>query len=107
MYMFRGCKELTSIPGIENWDVSGAAPYWGLYQMFEGCHKLTNINLSKWCTVNALTASISEPKGFATTNSSGTEYAPFYQTESNRPKWGECVPSCAERPTWDENCQKI
>jgi surface protein len=107
MYMFRGCKELTSIPGIENWDVSGAAPYWGLYQMFESCHKLTNINLSKWCTVNALTASISEPKGFATTNSSETEYAPFYQTESNRPKWGECVPSCAERSTWNENCQKI
>lgn len=117
--MFMHCWELTSIPGVENWDVSGAGTG-QCHGMFQYCRKLDNINLSKWCTLgfvpvgndrhsypDAKVRFAKQTTGFAIANFGKGEVSPFYQNENNRPKWGDCVPSCAERSDLDENCQKI
>ena len=50
--MFEACKNLTTIYGIEDMDVSGAS-YYAFSEMFHQCNSLKYLDLSKWNTVNA------------------------------------------------------
>jgi len=48
-YMFSYCPKLTSVSGIENWNTSSATT---MKQMFANSSALTSLNLSKWNTSN-------------------------------------------------------
>ena len=46
-YMFYGCKNITNLEPIENWDVSSLTY---THYMFDGCSNLRSLDLSKWTT---------------------------------------------------------
>ena len=48
-YMFKGCKALSEIKGIESWNTKSMV---NIEAMFAVCTSLTNLDLSKWSTDN-------------------------------------------------------
>lgn len=43
--MFKSCKNLATISGLENWDMSNAIV---LFNMFQNCENIQKLDLSKW-----------------------------------------------------------
>lgn len=74
--MFNRCPELTTLPGIENWNVSRVRQSG---EMFSLSPKL-NLNLSNWCF-----REITAPRLFAT-DANENDYD-WYKNPNNRPKW--------------------
>ena len=79
--LFSNCKKLTSLD-LSNWDVSEVT---NMAETFYNCQSLNTADLSSWCVEN-----LSEPDRFAKID--GNMLAPFANTASNLPKWGQPCP---------------